>query len=276
VPTVEGDYIGTSGMSGIFDGEGRLHLAYWSSGDHITYQAFTYDSTGNSLEEVDAAMQLDSAGAANHPAIAISPADGSVTVAWVSEVSEPARILARSRTAEGEWDEEQVVSDAPAWTSRNFGVNIDQGPSLIITSDGVRHLAYIENYDSTGAYGRVHYATQSGADAWTDEALVLYSHDPALTTNDADEIYLIGHGAESAGLNRNLYTMKKGEDGEWGAPELFAEPPEADSFDSSPSSKWSVVGWNRPETIEFVFFAALEGNYSTTMLYYGRLENADS
>ena len=271
VPSVIGDYIGSSGLSGIYDRNGRLNIAYWSSSDHITYRSFTYNGGTNTLAQADAPVQVDAAGKANHPAIAISPSDGSLTVAWVSEATSPARILAKTRSSAGAWGLEEVASAAPLWTSRNFGVNIDQGPSLVISSDGTRHLTYIENYDGTGAYGHVHYVSKTGTAAWVDKALVLYSHDPALAINSLNEVYVIGHGAESAGLNKNIYTMKKNADGSWGAPQLFASPIGSDTLDSSPSVKWSLVGWNRPETIEFLFFAAAGGNYSTTTMYYGRL-----
>ncbi|MEO8608224.1 MAG: carboxypeptidase regulatory-like domain-containing protein [Chloroflexota bacterium] len=270
MPKVTGDYIGSSGLSGIYDKNGRLNLAYWSASDHITYRSYTYSASSNVLTQVDAPTQIDSAGKANHPAIAISPSDGSMTIAWVSEATSPPRIVAKTRTGTT-WGGEEVVNAAAPWTSRNFGVNIDQGPSLIIGADGTRHLTYIENYDGTGAYGHVHYVSKTGTAAWVDKATVLYSHDPALAINSANEIYIIGHGAESAGLSKNIYTMKKNADGSWAAPVLFASPSGSDTLDSSPSVKWSVVGWNRSDTIEFLFFAAAGGNYSTTTMYYGRL-----
>jgi hypothetical protein len=48
---------------------------------------------------------------------------------------------------------------------------------------------------------------------------------------------------------------------------------QSNSFDASVSVKWSVVGWNRPETVEFLFFAALNSNYQSTTLYYGRIDS---
>jgi len=32
-----------------------------------------------------------------------------------------------------------------------------------------------------------------------------------------------------------------------------------------------VVGWNRPETIEFLFVGILNGDYSNPTLYYARI-----
>ncbi|MEO8611237.1 MAG: hypothetical protein ABI690_25295 [Chloroflexota bacterium] len=267
-PTVSGDYIGSSGVSGMVAANGLLHVAYWSNGNHITHQAYTYNSGSNTLTPSGSSTQLDSTGNASHPIIAISPLDDSLTVAWVSETA-PIQILSRTRSSGGSWGSIQVVSTSTPWTSRNQGVNIDQGPSLIITPNGTRHLLYIENYDSTNHYGHVHYATNSGG-SWTDTALSLYSHNPGLATNAAGDIYLIGHGSESAGQNVNLYTMKKNSDGTWGTQQQFASPPAGENFDASPSIKWSAVGFNRPETVEFAFFTPIGGNYNDTKIYYGR------
>jgi len=59
VPKVTGDYIGSSGLSGIYDKNGRLNLAYWATGDHITYRSYTYNASNNTLTQVDAPTQID-------------------------------------------------------------------------------------------------------------------------------------------------------------------------------------------------------------------------
>ncbi len=281
-PTVGGDYIGTSGVSGLFDQKGELHLAYWSANQHITHQAFTYDAAAHTLTAVGAAVQVDALGSANHPVLAISPLDQSVTVAWVSQATAPARILARSRTALGSWGAVETVSLAPVWTSTNAGINIDQGPSLLIDTAGTRHLLYIEDWDTSGDYGRVHYAASTGG-GWADQALPAYSHDPALAVDGANRLYLIGHGhPNNAQLQPGnpacrsmdeMCLMPRNSDGTWGPTQLFAPRPGLESFDASPSVKWSVVGFNRPEALEFLFFST---PYNAPLLYYGRFETASS
>jgi hypothetical protein len=272
-PTVKGDYIGTSGLAAMFDTSQILHVAYWSAGNHIAYRSYKPESAGGSLSPVESATQLDTAGSANHPALAISPLDGSLTVAWVSEASSPPRILARTLPAAGSWGAEEVVSTAPVWTSTSAGINIDQGPSLLIDKTGKRHLTYIENYDTTGSYGRVHYAASSGS-GWSDTALDAYSHDPALALNSKGDLYIIGHGHPQNLSCKSLDDMclkKQNLDGSWGQSKLYAAHSGSDSFDASPSVKWSVVGFNRPETIEFVFAFIPSGNYSLSQVYYGRI-----
>ena len=266
--TLSGDYVGTSGVSGMVDLNGALHVAYWTSGNHIVHMAYTYNSSTNALTQVGSATQVDAAGSANHPAVAVSPADNSLTVAWVSGATNPSTILARTRTSAGVWGNVETVSTAPVWTSTNFGINIDQGPSLVVGTDGVKHLAYIEDFDSTGNYGRIHYVVNDGS-GWTDGALNAYSHDPALALRSTGEIYIIGHGhpnnTSCTSMNDMCIITKTGTT--WSDPQLFAAHPGSSSFDSSPSVKWSAVGWNRPGIIEFLFFMT---PYSNPTLYYGR------
>lgn len=271
-PTITTNYIGTVGVSGMVDSNGNLHIAYWSNGEHITYQAYSYNAGTSALTPVGSKTQVDTNGNANanHPALAVSPLDSSITVAWISE-AETTQVLARTRSSSGIWSGVETVSSAIPWTSRNEGVNIDQGPNMLITPDGTRHLLYIENWDTTNQYGSVHYAVKSGT-VWTDTELDFYSHNPGLATNLAGDIYLIGHGKVSTGENVNMYVLKKNSNGSWGTPQLFAAPPigTGENFDASPSIKWSVVGFNRPETVEFVFFTPIGGNYNNTNIYYGR------
>jgi hypothetical protein len=68
-----------------------------------------------------------------------------------------------------------------------------------------------------------------------------------------------------------LCVKRRSGDGTWGPPETVATPSGSDSFDASVSVKWSAVGFTRPGTVEFLFFAARNGSYQDTWLYYGRL-----
>jgi hypothetical protein len=272
-PTVSGDYIGTSGVSGMFDPAGTLHLAYWSQGNNITYRSYTYDGPSHTFTPRDGPTLLDTSGKANHPALAISPLDSSVTVAWVSQATTPVKILARSRPATGAWGSPETASNWPVWTSTNSGINIDQGPSLVIDQAGTKQLAYIENFDSTGDYGRIHYVANSGS-GWVDTQLPSYTHDPALALNSLGDVYIIGHGHpnnRSCTAMTDMCVIKKNSGGGWDLPVLFASPTPGNSFDASPSVKWSVVGFNRPETIEFMFFQANGGNYNNTTLFYAAI-----
>jgi len=276
-PTVTGDYIGTSGVSALFDNGGRLQVAYWSAGSHITQQGYTYDASGHALSPVTALTQLDALGSANHPVLAVSPVDDSLTVAWVSEATNPARILARSWSSAAGWGSVETISTAPVWTSTYFGINIDQGPSLVIDASGTRRLLYMETYDGSGDYGRVHSVVNAGT-GWVDQALPVYTHDPALAITGSGELYVLGHGHPvNAQVQSGLTTCLSMDEmcalrigaGAWPTSRLVAPRPATEGFDSSPSVKWSVVGFNRPETIEFVFFST---PYSSPTVYYARFD----
>lgn len=262
-------YVGTSGVSGMMDMDSILHVVYWTNDNHIIHTAYTYDNSANSLTPIGNFTQVDNVGNANHPATAISPLDNSLTVAWVSEAVSPAQILTRTRSSAGIWGQIEIASTAPVWTSPDNGINIDQGPSLVIDSAGTRHLTYIQLIDYTvGDYGRIHYVTNNGA-GWTDQSLNAFSHDPALAINSTGTLYIIGHGHPLNPTCKSMDEMciiKKTED--WENPVTFASPPSGFSFDSSPSVKWSVVGFNRPDIIEFIFFMT---PYDNSTLYYGRL-----
>ncbi|MEP7136734.1 MAG: hypothetical protein ABI904_17545 [Chloroflexota bacterium] len=265
-----GLYIGTCGISGMVDTNGVLHILYWTSNDHILYGAYTYNSAANTLVPNTDFLQVDADGNANHPVLAISPRDGSMTTAWVSQTSDPAQILARTYNhAAGTWSDIEPVSTAPVWVSSDNGINIDQGPSLLIDQAGTKHLTYIEQIDySVGDYGRIHYVMNNGS-GWVDQGLNAFSHDPVLAINSADRIYIIGHGHPlnpTCKSMNEICTIQKNET--WASPTSFAFPPSGFSFDSSPSVKWSIVGFNRPNVIEFIFFMT---PYDNSTVYYGRL-----
>ena len=277
-PVVSGDYMGSGGISGLIDLAGVLHVAYWSAGDHIAHVAYTYAPATNVLTTVSAAVQVDQSNRiACHPVLAVSPVDNAVTVAWVSPATNSSLIggdiLARTRSGSGSWGAVEKVNVAAAWTSTYGGIDIDQGPSLLVDGSGRKHLSYIEHFDSTGDYGRIHYVSNNGA-GWVDQALDAYSHDPALAINSAGQLYIIGHGHprnQTCLAMEDMCLKRRNADGTWGPTTLYAAHVGADSFDSSPSVKWSVVGFSNPETIEFVFFSAVNGSYIEVNLYYGRI-----
>lgn len=271
--TLSGYYLGTSGISGRMDNNLVLYVAYWSSGNHITYRSYTYNSSTDVLTLVDGPTQLDTNGGANHPVLAVSPLDGSLTAAWVSQASSPAQILARSKKS-GIWGSVETVSSAPVWTSTSSGINVDQGPSLIIGTDGTKYLAYIENWRVSIPYdyGRIHYVTNNGS-GWTDQYIGSYTHDPALAINSAGQIYILGHGypLNSACTSvDDVCIYQRNSDGTWATPKLFLAHQASQSFDDLVSVKWSVVGYNRADTIEFVF-AEVGAGYDKPVLYYGRI-----
>jgi len=271
--TLSGYYLGTSGISGAMDTNQVLHVAYWSTGSHITYRSYTYNSSTDALTPVDGPTQLDANAGANHPVLAVSPLDGSLTAGWVSQASNPAQILTRTKRS-GTWGSPETASSASVWTSTSAGINVDQGPSLIIGPDGTKYLVYMENWrvSSPYDYGRIHFVTNNGA-GWIDQYIGSYTHDPSIAMNSAGQIFILGHGypLNSACTNiDDLCLYQRNGDGTWATPKLFLAHQGTQSFDDSVSVKWSVVGYNRPETIEFVF-SDVGAGYNNAVIYYGRI-----
>lgn len=283
---IKGDtlYAGTEGLATAVDLAGTLHIAYWTNGFRIRHCAVTY--TNNQLSACTP-FTVDAGGAqASHPAVAVSPSDGSLTVAWQSDpTSNPglnSRVLARRRASNGTWGATETVSTVPPYYGRASNgneVNVDNGPSLVITSNGARHLVFNQHFDSTGDYGRVIYVTDGGS-GWTTTSLNWYSHASALAVGSNGQLAIIGHGgAPSTNAvaacknNRNMCYALKPAGGSWGQAQLLAQYTQDLSYDGSPSTKWSAVGFNRPDVIEFAFFSirdSTNGYYNPTLIY-GRL-----
>jgi hypothetical protein len=301
--------IGTAGVSGMVGRDGTLNVAYWSNlpgANHITYKAYAYNPVTNGFVLKEGPTQIDTNrtdGMANHPALVVSPLNGDITLSWLWQ-SLPfpppqAAVYARTKTASGWGSINQVNSAAyKPWVDANpsLGLNVDQGPSMVITADGTIHLTYNEDaYTSGGSnydYGRVHYVTSTSGASWVDTLLIdglgqyYYTHDPSLTTDSSNRIYLFGHSdwRNSAPCTAsypaviNCY-VKKNPNGPWTAPQQVkdkngnAVPPSnpQENFDDSVSMKWGVVGWNRPELVEFAFFSGKAQNYWDMSLYYGTL-----
>jgi hypothetical protein len=282
-PTVSGGYIGSSGVSGMFDKSGILHLAYWTGGNHIVYAEYTYNVNTDTLVLTSGPTQLDDgSGVFRHPSLVISPYDNSLVVGWTERGTpnppnyyEPGNILVRKRDKNGVWGAITQVNTAAAWTSDESGADIDQGPQMVVTSDGIYHLVYIEYGATDNTYGHVHYVVQNVNGAWTDIAIAFYTHDPALATTTANALYIIGHGhvqnANCTDHNNQICTVRQNSDGTWAIPQVFATQSGSDNFDSSPSVNWSVVGRNRPDAIEFLFFSPNGGSYFNTSVWYARI-----
>jgi hypothetical protein len=245
--TISGDYEGSVGVSAAYDLNGTLQIVYVNNANHIVY--------------LNTGTQLDSA-VSQHPVLAVSPLDNSVTVAWLQ--TNDHSIRARTLSG-GVWGSVELVNSAPAFASASGGASIDQSPSLVIDASGVKRLAYIEDWrmSSPYDYGRIHYVQNTGS-GWVDTYIGSYTHDPALALSGGN-VYLFGHGwalnASPCASSDDLCIAKRNPDGSW-TWQLFAQHT-TQSFDTSASTKSSQV---RPETLEILFSDANTGN-----LYYGRM-----
>ena len=92
----------------------------------------------------------------------------------------------------------------------------------------------------------------------------------------ADDTGQLGHGHPDnlgpACLDmRDMCAKERYADGTWGPSEVvLAHGGPDQTYDASASVKWSAVGFNRPNTVELLFFAPVGGNYNSTILQYAR------
>lgn len=277
-------YAGTQGLSAAVDLTGALHVAYWKTGFRVTHCAYTY--TNNQVTTCSPSAVDDGSQQASHPVVAVSPADGSLTVAWQSDPAANgglnSRVLARRRATNGTWGAVETVSAVGPYYGRGSNgneINVDTGPGLVIGTDGVRHLVFNQHFDSTGDYGRVIYVRDAGS-GWATTSLDWYSHASTIALGAAGRVTIIGHGGpqstsavEACKNNRNMCYANLPAGGSWSQAQLVVAYTGDQSYDGSPSAKWSAVGLRRPEAIEFVFFSINDstGQYYNPTLHYGRV-----
>jgi hypothetical protein len=129
---------------------------------------------------------------------------------------------------------------------------IDNGPSLLITADGTRHLTFLNTNDE------IRYWYNPG-DGWhgDQQPPTQQTHNPSLGPDGAGGVLIYGHGApvgDIQGHGDNLYSFHKPAGGAWGSWTLYA----TGSFDSSVSTRWSQFFHFFPQAIDIVYWSDLE------------------
>lgn len=220
--------------------EGRLHLFFarrvagaWTTPVRVDDVALTADRR------------------AIHPAVAFAP-DGAFVLAWLEGTDNyfPDGIVrVRTRSAKGTWSASVALPD-PAMTA------IDNGPSLLVTADGVRHLAY----DDVTNHVRTFYDAGQG---WKGDRhpAPQVTHNPSLGPDGHGGVYLWGHGApqdgtlKGEGLDLYRFHLKAGGTA-WGPWTLYVKG----RFDSSVTTRWSQFFHHYPTTVDAAFWSPDEPN----------------
>ncbi len=189
-----------------------------------------------------------------HPTLAFTPG-GDLLLAWLNGTYDyvpDGRVRVRKRTAAGTWQSSVAIS-----SSAQSG--IDQGPSMIVTTDGVAHLTFLDTSnrirywydDGTGWKGDLQPSTQ-------------VTHNPSLGTDLTGAIFIYGHGTPVgpiSGHGNNLYYFTRARGGLWSAWTLYA----SGSIDSSVSTRWSQFFHHHPENRDTLYWGDSYPNY----LYVG-------
>ncbi len=180
-----------------------------------------------------------------HPTLAFAP-DGALLLAWLDgsfNYTPDGIVRVRERGATGAWAPSVAIPEAAMTT-------IDNGPSLLVTADGVRHLAFLDTGDA------VRYWYDAGQ-GWRGDRQPArqVTHDPALGPDGAGGVYIYGHGTPQGGIDGhgdNLYRfhLPAGASA-WGPWTLYA----TGAFDSSVSTRWAQFFHPFPDRVDLLYWA---------------------
>src|SRR5271156_3840069 len=241
---------GTEGVAVAVDAANTAHVVWTgadSSGTLHTYYA-------NSTSGFSAPFQVDDYTLAPnhgaiHPALAFAP-DGSLVVAWLDGYGnylEPPNgtIHVRTRTPSGSWNASVEINDQ-AMTS------IDQGPSLLVTSDGTRHIAFNNGSDIVRYWYSSDGATWQGNEKTPKNQNI---QNPSLGPDGTGGISLYGPGPptptiQSDGLNLYRYHKAVGST-TWGPWTQYV----SGDYDSSVSTRWAQFHQNFPAQVDAVYWS---------------------
>ena len=139
---------------------------------------------------------------------------------------------------------------------------IDNGPSLLVTADGVAQLVFSD----TG--NRIRYWHNAGSGWMRDrQPPNQITHNPSLGPVGPvgqGGVYIYGHGApigDIGGHGDNLYRFRRPAGGSWSAWTLYV----TGHFDSSVSTRWSQFFNRFPAQVDILYWADPYPN----VLYFG-------
>jgi hypothetical protein len=247
---------GNEGVALALDSAGTPH-ALWSAQDaggtlHVWY---ANKATNWAPQQVDD-VALSNNRRAMHPTLAFE-ANNDLLVAWLEGTFNyhPDGIIhLRTRLSTGAWTATETINDTAMTT-------IDNGPSLLVTSDGTAHLTFLNAgtaVDGSGTAGDyIHYYYNNGG-GWIANhpgGGLQISHDPSLGPGPNGTVRIYGHGWQGGAIDGhgdNLYSFEgSGGAGAWGPWTLYA----TGSFDSSVSTRWAQFFHPFPATLDVAYWA---------------------
>ena len=242
---------GDEGVALALDATGAPHAAWnvqAADGSLQIHYAIRGPSGWGTITQIDDVRVHSS----RHPTMAFG-INGDLRVMWIdgsTEYNPDGIIRSRTRSACGQWSASVSIPDS-AMTA------IDNGPSLLVTPDGVYHTTFCNNVNDI----RYWYDAGNGWQGGEQPAAVV-THDPSLGPDGAGGVYIYGHGPPQQGLSGHgddLYYMHKGfGETSFGAWTRF----ELGRWDSSVSVRWSQYFHAFPDTLDIVYW---NDNYPNIM-----------
>ena len=248
---------GNEGVALALDAAGNLHAA-WNvrGGDgklQIDYAMRTATGWGLPIRVDDVA--LGEGHNAWHPTLAFTPS-GELLLSWLDgsfNYTPDGVIRISTRATDGVWGASVALPDLAM-------TGIDNGPSLLVTADGVRHVTFLD----TGNVIRYWYDAGFG---WRGDRQPSsqMTHNASLGPDGAGGVYLYGHGTPQGSLGGhgdNLYRFHlPAGAASWGPWTLYV----TGAFDSSVGTRWSQFFHAYPERIDIIYWADPYPN----LLYFG-------
>lgn len=193
-----------------------------------------------------APMLADNATAVNawHPTMAFAP-NGDLLIAYLDGqggYSADGTVRTRVRFANGSWG---ATNSIPV----TVFVGLDNGPSLLITSDGTQHITFCD----TGNQIQYWYNTGTG---WLGDRQPApqTTHDPVLGPDGSGGLYIYGHGTPQGtiyGVGSGKYRFHKSLTATtWGTWTLVV----TGMIDDATSTRWSQFFHYFPQTVDFTYW----------------------
>ena len=237
---------GDEGVGLALDAGGNPHAVWNVQGDdgrlHIHYATRTGGAWSTPVAVDDVALAPNHS--SRHPALAFGP-DGALWLAWLDgsfNYTPDGTIHVRTRTSAGVWGASAAIADSAMTT-------IDNGPSLLVTGDGVVHLTFLNTSDVI----RYWYFS---ADTWHGDRqpATQVTHDPSLGPDGEGGVYIYGHGTPTGGIEGhgdNLYRFHRAANGAWSGWTLYA----TGAYDSSVSTRWAQFFQSFPQRTDILYWA---------------------
>ena len=248
---------GDEGIALALDSAGNPH-AVWITTTALNQFRAHYATLQNGSWSVPVAVEELVIKNSWHPALAFAPS-GDLTVAWLDGsggYALDAVVRTRVRHANGTWDATLTLPDTTH-------VSADNGPSMLITADGVRHITFV-NYTST-TLNTMRYWYDAGS-GWRgdQQPTPTVSHDPVLGPDGSGGLYIYAHGVplgDPKGSGDGKFRFHKAAHGStWSAFIQIAEASATGQIDDATSTRWSQFFHNFPKTVDFTYWPHAPGN----------------
>lgn len=248
---------GNQGVALALDANGAPHIAYTAVVNSI--RRVNYANKTGASWSTPATVDDAPFGSNQHawsPTLAFYP-NGNLLLSWYVgsfNYTPDGTIYFRTRSGQnGTWGTRQTIAGDTLMTA------IDNGPSLLITSDGTAHVTFLNAGPATGGastagdYIHAYYNTGSGWVANHPGGGTQITHNPSLGPGPNGTVRIYGHGWQGGRLDGHGHDLHyfEGGVGGWGAWTLYT----AGGFDSSVSTRWSQFFHAFPGTLDIAYWA---------------------